>query len=141
MRTFLRTHAGRRRTAGRQVFKRVCGQCHKLYGEGQDVGPDITLNGRNSFEQLLSNVFDPSLVIGAAYQARTVVTADGRVLTGLVAEESRRARDRSRCKAASPETIARGDVEQTKTSRLSLMPEELEKQLKPAGAGRSVRAV
>ena len=74
--------------AGQEVFKRVCGQCHKLHGEGQEVGPDITLNGRNSFEQLLSNVFDPSLVIGAAYQARTVVTADGRVLTGLVAEDS-----------------------------------------------------
>ncbi|MGH6740299.1 MAG: hypothetical protein ACREDY_14955, partial [Bradyrhizobium sp.] len=58
---------------GRDVFKKVCGQCHKIYGEGQEVGPDITVNGRGSFDQLLSNVFDPSLVIGAAYQAQTVI--------------------------------------------------------------------
>ena len=38
--------------AGELVFNKVCGQCHKIYGKGQEVGPDITLNGRNSFEQL-----------------------------------------------------------------------------------------
>src|SRR5690606_17672062 len=73
--------------AGEKVFMRVCGQCHTIHGQGQDVGPDITRNGRSSFDQLLSNVFDPSLVIGASYQAHTVVTTDGRVLTGLVVEE------------------------------------------------------
>src|SRR6185437_2862910 len=87
MRTFLRKHPGDPH-AGQIAFKKVCGQCHKIYGEGQEVGPDITANGRSSFEQLLSNVFDPSLVIGAAYQARTIVTEDGRILTGLVAEDN-----------------------------------------------------
>ncbi len=37
----------------------------------------------------LSNVFDPSLVIGPGYQATTVATTDGRVLTGLLAEDSK----------------------------------------------------
>ncbi|MFM8478450.1 MAG: PVC-type heme-binding CxxCH protein, partial [Planctomycetaceae bacterium] len=74
--------------AGRAVFRRVCAQCHKMYGEGADVGPDITRNGRASFEQLISNVFDPSLVIGSAYQAQTVVTTEGRVVTGLLVENS-----------------------------------------------------
>ena len=46
-------------------------------------------NGRNDFEQLLSNVFDPSLVIGPGYQATTVATTDGRVLTGLLAEDGK----------------------------------------------------
>ena len=57
--------------AGQTVFNKLCAQCHKIYGEGQDVGPDITSNGRNDFDQLLSNVFDPSLVIGPGYQATT----------------------------------------------------------------------
>ena len=52
------------------------------------MGPDITANGRSSFEQLLSNVFDPSLVIGPAYQVTTVVTKDGRNLTGLIVEDN-----------------------------------------------------
>src|SRR5262249_31707524 len=47
--------------AGQTVFRKLCAQCHKIYGEGQEVGPEITSNGRNDFEQLLSNVFDPSL--------------------------------------------------------------------------------
>ncbi len=127
MRTFLRHTSGDPRR-GQQVFARVCGQCHKLYGQGQDIGPDITLNGRNSFEQLLSNVFDPSLVIGAAYQARTIVTEDGRVLTGLVAEEGDQ-RVILKLQGGKSETIARGDIAQMKTSQLSLMPEDLEKQL------------
>src|SRR5204863_2576321 len=73
---------------GQEAFRKVCGQCHKIFGEGQEVGPDITFNGRNSYEQLLSNVFDPSLVIGAGYQARTIATDKGRIVSGLVAEES-----------------------------------------------------
>ncbi len=129
MRTFLRRTAGDPQ-AGQEVFKRVCGQCHKLYGQGPDVGPDITLNGRSSFEQLLSNVFDPSLIIGAAYQARTVATEDGRVLTGLLAEENDQ-RVVLKTQGGTIETIARADVAEMKTSALSLMPEDLEKQLKP----------
>jgi putative heme-binding domain-containing protein len=115
---------------GRAVFAKVCGQCHKIYGEGQDVGPEITSNGRASFEQLLSNVFDPSLVIGAAYQARIVVTDDGRVLTGLVAEDNEQ-RIVLKIQGGKLETIPRDEVEATKLSELSLMPEGLEKQLKP----------
>jgi putative heme-binding domain-containing protein len=129
MRSFLRRTPGNAE-AGQVVFNRVCGQCHKLHGQGQDVGPDITLNGRSSFEQLLSNVFDPSLVIGPSYQARTVVTVDGRVLTGLLAEDSPQ-RIVLKLQGGKRETVARGDIDEVAVSRLSLMPEELEKQLKP----------
>ena len=128
MRTFIRRNPGDAK-AGQAVFQKICGQCHKIYGEGQEVGPDITVNGRSSFEQLLSNVFDPSLVIGASYQARTVVTADGRVLTGLLTEDNDQ-RVVLKTQGGKLETIARADVEEMKVSELSLMPEELEKQLK-----------
>lgn len=115
---------------GEVVFLKVCGQCHKIHGKGQDVGPDITVNGRGSFAQLLSNVFDPSLVIGAAFQARTVITTDGRILTGLTVEDSEK-RIRLKVQGGKTETIAREDIDETEISKLSLMPEDLEKQLKP----------
>jgi putative heme-binding domain-containing protein len=115
---------------GREVFTKVCGQCHKIYGEGQEVGPDITVNGRSSFEQLLSNVFDPNLVIGASYQARTIVTSEGRVVTGLVAEEGAE-RVVLKVQGGKQEIIPRGDIDEMKTSELSLMPEDVEKTLKP----------
>jgi putative membrane-bound dehydrogenase-like protein len=116
--------------AGRAVFNKLCAQCHKIHGEGQEVGPDITSSGRNDFDQLLSNVFDPSLVIGPGYQATTVSTADGRVLTGLLAEDGK---DRVvlKIQGGKIETIPRGQIDEMKTSDLSLMPEEMEKQFTP----------
>ena len=92
--------------------------------------PRHHLNGRNDFDQLLSNVFDPSLVIGPAYQATTVATTDGRVLTGLLAEDSRRAH-RPQAPGGKTETIPRVAVDEIKLSALSLMPEEIENQLSP----------
>jgi putative membrane-bound dehydrogenase-like protein len=129
MKQFIRSHPGDA-IKGIPVFKKVCGQCHKMYGEGAEVGPDITRNGRNSFDQLLSNVFDPSLVIGAAYQARTIVTTEGRSLTGLPVEESEQ-RVILKVQGGKLETIPRGEIEIFKVSELSMMPEQLEKQLKP----------
>jgi len=116
--------------AGQAVFQKVCGNCHKIHGQGQEVGPDITVNGRGSFEQLLSNVLDPSLVIGAAYQAKTVVTDDGRVLTGLLVEDSPQ-RVVLKQQGGKTEIVPRDSVEEITTSRLSLMPEDLDRQLKP----------
>lgn len=113
---------------GHKVFHRVCGQCHKIHGEGHEVGPDLTANGRSSLEQLLSNVLDPSLVIGASYQARIAVTEDGRVLTGLLAEESPQ-RVVLKLQGGKLETIARDELEELRVSPLSMMPEGLETQI------------
>lgn len=114
--------------AGEKAFKKVCAQCHKLYGEGAEVGPDITRNGRNDFAQLLSNVFDPSLVIGAGYRSYTVVTDGGRVLNGLLAEDSPQ-RIVLKVQGGKQEVIPRAEIDEFKVSEVSLMPEQLEKQL------------
>ena len=113
---------------GEKAFKKVCAQCHKIYGEGADVGPDLTLNGRNDFRQLLSNVFDPSLVIGAGYRSYTVVTNGGRVVNGLLAEDSPQ-RIVLKVQGGKQEVISREDIDELKVSEISLMPEQLEKQL------------
>jgi putative heme-binding domain-containing protein len=122
---FLRKHPGDAK-AGWQVFKKVCAQCHTIYGDGASVGPDLTANGRASFEQLLSNVFDPSLVIGAGYQSTTVVTKDGRSLTGLAVENNTQ-RIVLKMPGGGQQIIPRGDVEYVTVSKLSMMPEGIEK--------------
>lgn len=129
MRSFLRSSRGNPH-AGRQVFEKLCAQCHKIHGEGQEVGPEITLNGRNDFEQLISNVFDPNLVIGQGYQAANVATSDGRILTGLLVEDSAN-QVVLKIQGGQLETIPRADIEELSLSPLSLMPEELENQLTP----------
>ena len=99
-----------------------------MYGEGQEVGPDLTGSGRGSFEQLLSNVFDPNLVIGSAYQGSTVATKDGRALAGLLVEDND-TRVVLRLQGGKLETIPKADIEERKTGGLSLMPEQIETQL------------
>jgi putative heme-binding domain-containing protein len=116
--------------AGEAVFKRVCAQCHKIYGEGQEVGPDLTSNGRNDFDQLVSNVFDPSQVIGDAYESTTIATQDGRILTGLLVEEGA---DHIilKLQGGKVETVPRSSIDEMKTASISLMPEGLESQMTP----------
>ncbi len=129
MRTLLQKTPGDAQR-GVEVYKTACAKCHKMHGEGQDVGHDITANGRNDFDQLLSNVFDPSLVIGAAYQATTVATKKGQVLTGLLVEDNQQ-RVVLKTEGGKLETVPRGDIDEMAVSKVSLMPEGVEKQLKP----------
>jgi putative heme-binding domain-containing protein len=110
------------------VYQRVCGQCHVLHDRGYEVGPSLTTNGRGSFTQLLSNVLDPSLVIGNAYQAYTVLTTDGRVITGLLAEDSP-AKLVLKIQGGKLESIPRDEIEEANVSSKSLMPEGLETQM------------
>jgi putative heme-binding domain-containing protein len=129
MANFLRSAKGSP-AEGEKVFAKFCAQCHKIYGAGEEVGPDITLNGRNDFNQLISNVFDPNLVIGQGYQAVNVAARDGRVLSGLLVEEND---DRVvlRLQGGELATLARGDVEELQRTDVSLMPEAIEAQLSP----------
>jgi putative heme-binding domain-containing protein len=112
---------------GEVVFKALCGQCHKIYGEGQEVGPDLTSNGRSSFDQLLSNVFDPNLVIGSAYQLYTVIDSDGRSISGLLVEDNNQ-RITLKLQGGKTESVPRTNIEEVIVSQLSMMPEDVEKQ-------------
>jgi putative heme-binding domain-containing protein len=114
--------------AGGKVFQRVCSQCHVLHGRGFEVGPNIVGNGRGSLQQLVSNILDPSLVIGEAFQAKTILTTDGEVATGLVAGESERYL-KLKIQGGKILEFDKDDIEQIKASTQSLMPEGLESQL------------
>ena len=110
---------------GREVFQKSCAACHKLHGEGNVIGPDITKSGRGTLDQLLSNVFDPNLVIGEAYQARLAQMKDERVIVGLPVEDNDQ-RLVLRTPTGQDETLARGDIAKTEVLKVSLMPEGLE---------------
>ena len=115
---------------GAAVFDRVCSQCHVLHGRGFEVGPNIAQNGRGNLQQLVSNILDPSLVIGEAFQAKTVLSIDGQVVSGLVAAENDRYLS---LKVQGGEIIEfdKQDIERVKSSTKSLMPEGVESQMQP----------
>nr|WKN39870.1 PmoA family protein [Tunicatimonas sp. TK19036] len=75
---------------GRVLFARTCGPCHKMYGEGGNVGPDITGSNRHNVEYILSNVLDPSGEIQDDYKMIVVTTRDGRTYAGNIASETER---------------------------------------------------
>ncbi len=112
---------------GRAVFAKICQQCHTLFGEGGKIGPDITGSNRADRDYLLSNVLDPSAVVGKEYQAQVLALADGRVLTGLIKAED----DAVVTLATATETITipRADIENRKASDQSMMPDDLWKPL------------
>jgi putative membrane-bound dehydrogenase-like protein len=113
---------------GLVVYDRICGQCHVMHGRGYEVGPNITSNGRGSFEQLIVSVFDPSLVIGEAYKSITVLTTDGLVMTGLLVEKTDQ-RVVLKLQGNKLETISIEDIDEIKQNEKSLMPEGIEEQM------------
>ncbi len=128
MSEYLRDDARGNAERGIAVFDRICGQCHQMHDRGFEVGPNISRNGRGSFEQLVISVFDPSLVIGDAYKSVTVLTEDGRVLNGIVTEQSEQ-RIVLKIQGGKSETVPMAIVEELRQNPQSLMPEGLEQQM------------
>jgi putative membrane-bound dehydrogenase-like protein len=111
--------------AGRAIAAKTCFVCHKLHGEGADVGPDLTGVGRSTLDALLSHIIDPNQVVGKGYENVEIETKDGRTVSGRLVEETD---TRVKLLASGPkeETIARSEIVNTRVSELSVMPEGLE---------------
>jgi putative heme-binding domain-containing protein len=107
---------------GRAIFAKTCQQCHKLYGMGDTIGPDLTGSNRSDAEYLLSNVFDPSGLIAKEYQSTLIVTADGRVITGIVTAED----DKSLTIRTATETLVvpKDEIDERSMSDVSMMPDD-----------------
>lgn len=106
---------------GRLMFSKTCQSCHKLYGEGDTIGPDITGSQRGNLDYLLSNIIDPSAEVAKEYRMSVVATKNERILTGIIVE---RTPARLVVQTATEKvTIAAEDVDSIKDSQVSLMPD------------------
>jgi putative membrane-bound dehydrogenase-like protein len=111
--------------AGHELAKKTCFVCHKLYGEGADVGPDLTGVGRSTLDALLANVIDPNQVVGKGYENTEIETKDGRSVSGRLVENTD---THIKLLSAGPkeEVVSKADIATMRTSELSVMPEGLE---------------
>lgn len=106
---------------GRALFTKTCQQCHKLFGEGGTIGPDLSGSNRSDLEYLLGNIVDPSAEVGRDYRMSVVRTVDDRVVTGIIVE---RTAARVVVQTATDKIVlSPDDVESVKDSPLSIMPE------------------
>jgi putative membrane-bound dehydrogenase-like protein len=106
---------------GRALFGRICAQCHRLFGQGGDVGPDLTGSDRANPDYILENVLDPNASVGRDYTLTNLVTRDGRLIAGILREQTPDALVIQT--AAERINVSRDDVEEMKGTNLSMMPE------------------
>ncbi len=116
--------------AGKLVFKTQCAKCHTHNGEGAMVGPDLTGVAVHTKAHLLIEILDPSRSVEGNYRQYTVATKVGRVLTGMLASESKTAIELIDAEAKK-HIVERDEIEELQASGKSLMPEGFEKQMKP----------
>jgi putative membrane-bound dehydrogenase-like protein len=120
------------KSQGRMVFNTACAVCHALYGEGGNVGPDLTGGGRDNLDYLLENIVDPSAVVTADFHMSIVELKDGRVLNALIAAKTERTLTLKTMTETLP--VERAEIAGIRESALSLMPEGLLEALPPEQA-------
>jgi putative membrane-bound dehydrogenase-like protein len=116
--------------AGRLVFQQTCAVCHRLFGEGTTIGPDLTSADRKNTEVMLISILNPSAYIRPEYVSYDLTTRDDQSLAGLMVESTPAAvtvLDRNNQR----HVLARDQIKELNASAVSLMPEGLLEALAP----------
>ncbi len=74
--------------SGKSVYQNACGACHRLFGQGGSIGPELTGYERRNYGNMISQVVDPSADIGEGYASYTLKTKDGRTIVGFLTSRS-----------------------------------------------------
>lgn len=108
---------------GRMIFMAACSACHKLYGQGGAIGPELTGSDRHNLKYLLENILDPSAVVPADFRVSVFNLKDGRTITGVIPEQTERTVTVQT--PAERLTIERTQIVKQSQLPVSLMPEGL----------------
>ena len=121
--------------AGWKLFnseKATCSKCHATQGRGPRLGPDLTnLASIQSVRQITESLLEPSKVLTAGYAQVTVLTNDGRQVTGVIVRQNESeiqvADDKGKV-----QVISRDDIDEAVPQKVSNMPANIAKQLSDA---------
>jgi putative heme-binding domain-containing protein len=110
--------------AGKAIYAQQCSKCHRLFGQGGSVGPDLTAFNRNDIQAMLLSIVLPGAEIREGYDSYLVLTTDGRALTGTLAEQ-----DAQTVTLRSPDdallAIPRDEIDEMTIPKHSIMPDGL----------------
>ena len=115
---------------GQRVFQAKCATCHQAHGLGHAVGPDLTAEFQRAEETILLDLLTPSATISPEYTTYTVQTTSGRTYSGLLAIETPASLTLKEAEGKT-QTILRRDIEALRVSQVSLMPDNLIKDVAP----------
>lgn len=108
---------------GRTLFDNSCAKCHRLFGTGGQVGPELTGSQRSNLHYLIENIVEPSAQLADTYRLSVLRLEDGRVLMGVVLQKN----DQTLSLQTAEEkvTIPVSEIEEMQQTTKSLMPEGL----------------
>ena len=98
-----------------------CANCHKVRGEGGNVGPDLSSQVGRDRKDVYRDIAEPSARIHPDYVPYTVALKDGRVLVGTVRAEGADA-VRVADTEAKVTVVKRSEVEEFRPGTTSVMP-------------------
>lgn len=113
---------------GKEVFRRVCAECHKVGEMGSAVGPDVLSVVIRNKEVLMTDILDPNRNIEAGFAEYLVETVDGRTITGVIGAETADSITLRRAKGEQ-DVVPRDQIKTLRSLSVSAMPEDLEKQI------------
>ncbi|MEO1088575.1 MAG: c-type cytochrome, partial [Acidobacteriota bacterium] len=116
---------------GREVFRKNCGACHQIAGEGAKIGPQLDGVGIRGLDRLMEDTLDPDRNVDQAFRKSIFLMDDGSVVSGLVLREEGEVivvadvdgRERQ---------LPADEVDERQDSTLSPMPSDVARKL-PAG--------
>lgn len=110
-------------TRGKELFQQQCGKCHRLFGAGETLGPELTGAQRDNLNYWLQNIVAPSAEVNTEFRLSVVQLTDGRTLSGVITQRTPASfvlvsQDQS-------PLIKMDDVEEIRGLEQSLMPDGL----------------
>ncbi len=119
------------RSIGAGLFRKHCASCHRIDGYGYSVGPDISDMRTQTAEQIIHAILTPNAAIDANYFRYQVITTSGQLVEGLLLDQNQSGVTLKQQDAKST-FIPQEEIEQARSSPLSLMPEGFEQSITPS---------
>jgi putative heme-binding domain-containing protein len=112
---------------GKRIFfgeQTACSKCHRIRGEGGEVGPDLSNLVHRDYASVLKDIREPNAALNPDHIAYDVELTDGEDWTAVLKSD---AQDQLTFADASGRAVAvaRTKLKSLRPSKLSLMPEAL----------------
>lgn len=114
-------------SAGKAVYEEHCARCHSPRKQGSRVGPDLSGVNNKSKEELLLSILDPSYAIEPRFVNFVVSTKKRMMYDGIIANETPGSLSLRGGTEEGDVTLLRKNIAEVRASKISLMPEGLEK--------------
>lgn len=119
--------------AGRQLFFDAsvgCAQCHRIEDDGGQLGPDLSVIGRvANRDRIIDSILDPSKEIAPQFVQHTVTTKSGESYSGILVGQHANGTYTLLMNDGRGVVVPGSKVATHETSKVSLMPDELERGL------------